>query len=118
MISVDLACSCNKHILGLGQRIKKSLTQADITGYQFGTCGVSDGISMGTFGMSYSVSLLASCPRFCRGLTNLSNSVSFNRETSLPTRSSPPPEVTGSTEWSSFPVATRTCPERSWPSVG
>lgn len=47
--------SCNKHILGLGQRIKKSMAASNITGYQFGTVGVSDGISMGTFGMSYSV---------------------------------------------------------------
>lgn len=47
--------SCNKHILGLGQRIKKSLVEADLIGYQFGTVGVSDGISMGTRGMSYSL---------------------------------------------------------------
>ena len=47
--------SCNMHILGLGQRIKKSLVEAGIIGYQFGTVGVSDGISMGTRGMSYSL---------------------------------------------------------------
>jgi dihydroxy-acid dehydratase len=41
---------CNKHILALGQRIKKSLVDAGIIGYQFGTVGVSDGISMGTPG--------------------------------------------------------------------
>ena len=46
---------CNKHVLGLGQRIKDSLQKANLTGYQFGTVGVSDGISMGTFGMSYSL---------------------------------------------------------------
>ncbi len=46
---------CNKHLLGLGQRIKKSLVKEGIIGYQFGTVGVSDGISMGTFGMSYSL---------------------------------------------------------------
>ncbi|KAG2010257.1 dihydroxy-acid dehydratase, variant 2 [Coprinopsis cinerea AmutBmut pab1-1] len=46
---------CNKHLLGLGQEIKASLTEADIIGYQFGTVGVSDGISMGTKGMSYSL---------------------------------------------------------------
>ncbi|GAA5963935.1 hypothetical protein JCM3765_006061 [Sporobolomyces pararoseus] len=46
---------CNKHVLGLGTRIKASLMKAGITGYQFGTVGVSDGISMGTFGMSYSL---------------------------------------------------------------
>ncbi|WVQ83496.1 dihydroxy-acid dehydratase [Cryptococcus sp. DSM 104549] len=46
---------CNGHILGLGQRVKKSLVNAGIVGYQFGTVGVSDGISMGTKGMSYSL---------------------------------------------------------------
>ncbi|KAI9631652.1 hypothetical protein KEM48_014638 [Puccinia striiformis f. sp. tritici PST-130] len=46
---------CNGHLLGLGQRIKRSLVGADLIGYQFGTVGVSDGISMGTAGMSYSL---------------------------------------------------------------
>ncbi|CEQ40906.1 SPOSA6832_02599 [Sporobolomyces salmonicolor] len=46
---------CNKHVLGLGARIKASLQNAGITGYGFGTVGVSDGISMGTFGMSFSL---------------------------------------------------------------
>lgn len=41
---------CNQHILGLGQRIKKSLVDSGITGYQYGVVGVSDGISMGTAG--------------------------------------------------------------------
>jgi dihydroxy-acid dehydratase len=47
--------SCNGHLLGLGQRAKASLSNAGIIGYQFGTVGVSDGISMGTRGMSYSL---------------------------------------------------------------
>ena len=46
---------CNKHILGLGQRIRKSISAAGLVGYQFGVAGVSDGISMGTTGMSYSL---------------------------------------------------------------
>ncbi|PBK75092.1 dihydroxy-acid dehydratase [Armillaria solidipes] len=46
---------CNKHLLGLGQEVKASLQNADLIGYQFGTVGVSDGISMGTDGMSYSL---------------------------------------------------------------
>ncbi|KAH9947588.1 dihydroxy-acid/6-phosphogluconate dehydratase [Amylocystis lapponica] len=46
---------CNKHLLGLGQSVKKSLQDEGIIGYQFGTVGVSDGISMGTRGMSYSL---------------------------------------------------------------
>lgn len=48
-------CRCNRHLLGLGQRVKKSLEDAGLVGYQFGTVGVSDGISMGTRGMSYSL---------------------------------------------------------------
>ncbi|GAA6043847.1 hypothetical protein JCM8097_007234 [Rhodosporidiobolus ruineniae] len=46
---------CNMHVLKLGDRVKTSLTNAGITGYGFGTPGVSDGISMGTFGMSFSL---------------------------------------------------------------
>ncbi|OBZ71407.1 putative dihydroxy-acid dehydratase, mitochondrial [Grifola frondosa] len=46
---------CNKHLLGFGQKVKKSLTDEGIIGYQFGTVGVSDGISMGTKGMTYSL---------------------------------------------------------------
>ncbi|KZO96874.1 dihydroxy-acid and 6-phosphogluconate dehydratase [Calocera viscosa TUFC12733] len=46
---------CNRHLLGLGQRVKQSLTKSGLIGYQFGTVGVSDGISMGTSGMSYSL---------------------------------------------------------------
>lgn len=46
---------CNRHLLGLGQHVKRSLTEEGIIGYQFGTVGVSDGISMGTPGMSYSL---------------------------------------------------------------
>ena len=41
---------CNRHILELGQRVKKSVMKAGLVGYQFGTVGVSDGISMGTRG--------------------------------------------------------------------
>jgi dihydroxy-acid dehydratase len=46
---------CNSHLLGIGQKIKKSIHDAGLTGYQFGTVGVSDGISMGTDAMSYSL---------------------------------------------------------------
>jgi dihydroxyacid dehydratase/phosphogluconate dehydratase len=46
---------CNKHLLGLGQEVKASLKNSGIIGYQFGTVGVSDGISMGTHGMCYSL---------------------------------------------------------------
>ncbi|EIW59454.1 dihydroxy-acid and 6-phosphogluconate dehydratase [Trametes versicolor FP-101664 SS1] len=46
---------CNKHLLGLGQHVRKSLYDAGLIGYQFGVVGVSDGISMGTKGMTYSL---------------------------------------------------------------
>ncbi|KAK0563290.1 dihydroxy-acid dehydratase ilv3 [Tilletia horrida] len=46
---------CNAHLLGFADRIKKSVTKAGLTGYRFGAVGVSDGISMGTDGMSYSL---------------------------------------------------------------
>lgn len=41
---------CNGHLLALGQRVKKSIMNSGIIGYQFGAVGVSDGISMGTAG--------------------------------------------------------------------
>ncbi|OJT15243.1 hypothetical protein TRAPUB_8165 [Trametes pubescens] len=43
------------HLLGLGQHVRKSLYDAGLIGYQFGVVGVSDGISMGTKGMTYSL---------------------------------------------------------------
>ncbi|KZS93756.1 dihydroxy-acid dehydratase [Sistotremastrum niveocremeum HHB9708] len=46
---------CNAHLLAMGQRVKRSIQKSGLIGYQFGTVGVSDGISMGTFGMSYSL---------------------------------------------------------------
>ncbi|KAL9711198.1 dihydroxy-acid dehydratase ilv3 [Leucoagaricus gongylophorus] len=46
---------CNKHLLTMGQHVKASLQRANTIAYQFGTVGVSDGISMGTFGMAYSL---------------------------------------------------------------
>lgn len=46
---------CNAHLLAISQRVKKSITEAGLTGYQFGAVGVSDGISMGTDAMSYSL---------------------------------------------------------------
>jgi len=39
----------------MGVTVKKSLFASDLIGYQFGTVGVSDGISMGTAGMRYSL---------------------------------------------------------------
>lgn len=53
---IYLFSRCNKHLLDLGKIVKKSIASTKaIIPYQFGTVGVSDGISMGTFGMSYSL---------------------------------------------------------------
>jgi len=46
---------CNMHLLDLAGEIKKSVKEAGLIGYRFNTVGVSDGISMGTRGMSYSL---------------------------------------------------------------
>ncbi|KAI0632081.1 dihydroxy-acid and 6-phosphogluconate dehydratase [Trametes polyzona] len=46
---------CNKHLLGLGRHVRDSLYEAGLIGYQFGVVGVSDGISMGTKGMTFSL---------------------------------------------------------------
>eukprot|EP00614_Pseudopedinella_elastica_P026812 CAMPEP_0172616102 /NCGR_PEP_ID=MMETSP1068-20121228/62706_1 /TAXON_ID=35684 /ORGANISM="Pseudopedinella elastica, Strain CCMP716" /LENGTH=600 /DNA_ID=CAMNT_0013421435 /DNA_START=129 /DNA_END=1931 /DNA_ORIENTATION=- len=46
---------CNMHLLDLGTRCRASVQAADLVGYRFNTVGVSDGISMGTTGMRYSL---------------------------------------------------------------
>ena len=46
---------CNMHLLDLGNRAKEGVTAAGLVGLRFNTIGVSDGISMGTDGMSYSL---------------------------------------------------------------
>lgn len=43
------------HLLDLSEQVKKGVQAADLVGYRFNTIGVSDGISMGTDGMSYSL---------------------------------------------------------------
>ncbi len=47
--------TCNMHLNQLAQYVKHSVTKADLVGMRFNTIGVSDGISMGTDGMSYSL---------------------------------------------------------------
>ncbi len=47
--------SCNMHLLDLAAEVKKGVTEAGLVGMRFNTIGVSDGISMGTEGMSYSL---------------------------------------------------------------
>jgi len=46
---------CNMHINTLSEKIKEGVKGADLVGMRFNTIGVSDGISMGTDGMSYSL---------------------------------------------------------------
>jgi dihydroxy-acid dehydratase len=47
--------SCNMHLLDLGRKCKEGVAASGLLGLQFNTIGVSDGISMGTDGMSYSL---------------------------------------------------------------
>ena len=47
--------SCNMHLLDLAAKVKEGVTAADLYGMRFNTIGVSDGIAMGTDGMSYSL---------------------------------------------------------------
>jgi dihydroxy-acid dehydratase len=46
---------CNMHLLALAQWVKEGVTAAGLVGLRFNTIGVSDGISMGTDGMSFSL---------------------------------------------------------------
>jgi len=47
--------TCNMHLNDLATRIKEGVQAAGLVGLRFNTIGVSDGISMGTEGMSYSL---------------------------------------------------------------
>lgn len=47
--------SCNMHLLDLANKAKEGVAAADLVGLRFNTIGVSDGISMGTSGMSFSL---------------------------------------------------------------
>jgi len=47
--------TCNMHLLRLADKVKEGVTAAGLVGMRFNTVGVSDGISMGTEGMSYSL---------------------------------------------------------------
>ncbi len=47
--------TCNMHLLDLAAEVKKGVQEAGLVGMRFNTIGVSDGISMGTEGMSYSL---------------------------------------------------------------
>src|SRR4051794_23377370 len=46
---------CNMHLLSLAEQVKQGVAAAGMVGMRFNTIGVSDGISMGTDGMSFSL---------------------------------------------------------------
>jgi len=47
--------NCNMHLLDLAAKVKEGVEAAGLKGMRFNTVGVSDGISMGTEGMSFSL---------------------------------------------------------------
>ena len=47
--------TCNMHLLDLAARVKEGVEDQDMIGMRFNTVGVSDAISMGTEGMSFSL---------------------------------------------------------------
>ncbi len=47
--------TCNMHLNDLAAEVKRGVAAAGLVGLRFNTIGVSDGISMGTDGMSYSL---------------------------------------------------------------
>src|SRR5499427_7506775 len=47
--------TCNMHLLQLAEKVKEGVKAAGMVGFRFNTIGVSDGISMGTDGMSFSL---------------------------------------------------------------
>src|SRR5438105_3352275 len=47
--------SCNMHLLQLAEKVKEGVKAAGLVGFRFNTIGVSDGIAMGTDGMSFSL---------------------------------------------------------------
>jgi len=46
---------CNMHLLGLSDKVREGVAGAGLYPMRFNTIGVSDGVSMGTEGMSYSL---------------------------------------------------------------
>ena len=46
---------CNMHLNDLALHVKRGTAQGNLVGLVFNTIGVSDGISMGTYGMRYSL---------------------------------------------------------------
>ena len=66
---------CNMHLNGIAQEIKKHVNATGQVGLTFGTIGVSDGISMGTPGMKYS---LASRDIIADSMETVMNGMSYD----------------------------------------
>lgn len=69
------------HLLDLAGEIKKGVQEAGLIGYRFNTIGVSDGISMGTRGMSYSLQsrdLIADSVETVRKISKENNELYIN----------------------------------------
>lgn len=66
---------CNMHLNGIAQEIKKHVIETGQVGLTFGTIGVSDGISMGTPGMKYS---LASRDIIADSMETVMNGMSYD----------------------------------------
>ena len=47
--------NCNMHLLDLAEKVKEGVEAVGVKGMRFNTVGVSDGMSMGTEGMSFSL---------------------------------------------------------------
>src|SRR5262249_34868009 len=47
--------TCNMHLNKLAEKVKEGVQESGLVGMRFNTIGVSDGISMGTEGMSFSL---------------------------------------------------------------
>jgi len=47
--------TCNMHLLRLADKVREGVQRAGLVGMRFNTIGVSDGMAMGTEGMSYSL---------------------------------------------------------------
>jgi len=46
---------CNSHLSSISTKVKETFKNKDLLGFKFNSIGVSDGISMGTSGMQYSL---------------------------------------------------------------
>lgn len=72
---------CNKHLLDLSGKVRDSVARAGLVPMRFNSVGVSDGISMGTSGMRYS---LQSREIIADGIETVMNAQWYDANISLP----------------------------------